>query len=105
LRLQTSERKFRDSIRRWRWGWWAAKARSFGKVLDQMMFLGELSLDGSVRPVRGLSATIAARDKGLKAVAVPENNAREAAVVDGIEVFALKSLPQPMDLINSPESF
>jgi magnesium chelatase family protein len=77
----------------------------FGKVLDQMMFLGELSLDGSVRPVRGLSATIAARDKGLKAVAVPENNAREAAVVDGIEVFALKSLPQPMDLINSPESF
>lgn len=78
----------------------------FGKVLDQMMFLGELSLDGSVRPVRGaLSATIAARDKGLKAVAVPENNAREAAVVDGIDVFALKSLPQAVDLINSPESF
>ena len=78
----------------------------FGKVLDQMMFLGELSLDGSVRAVRGaLSATIAARDKGLKAVAVPENNAREAAVVDGIEVFALKSLPQAVDLINSPESF
>jgi magnesium chelatase family protein len=78
----------------------------FGKVLDQMMFLGELSLDGSVRPVRGaLSATIAARDKGLKAVAVPEHNAREAAVVDGIEVFALKSLPQAVDLVNSPESF
>jgi len=63
----------------------------FGKMLDQMMFLGELSLDGSVRPVRGaLSATIAARDKGLKAVAVPESNAREAAVVD---------------LVNAPESF
>ena len=78
----------------------------FGKILDQMMFLGELSLDGSVRPVRGaLSATIAARDKGLKAVAVPENNAREAAVVDGIDVFALKSLPQAVDLVNSPESF
>jgi magnesium chelatase family protein len=78
----------------------------FGKMLDQMMFLGELSLDGSVRPVRGaLSATIAARDKGLKAVAVPENNAREAAVVDGIDVFALKSLPQAVDLVNSPESF
>jgi magnesium chelatase family protein len=78
----------------------------FGKMLDQMMFLGELSLDGSVRPVRGaLSATIAAREKGLKAVAVPENNAREAAVVDGIQVFALKSLPQAVDLVNSPESF
>jgi magnesium chelatase family protein len=78
----------------------------FGKVLDQMMFLGELSLDGSVRPVRGaLSATIAAREKGLKTVAAPENNAREAAVVEGIQVFALKSVPQAVDLVNSPESF
>jgi magnesium chelatase family protein len=78
----------------------------FGKALDKMMFLGELSLDGGVRSVRGaLSAAIAARDRGLKAVAVPEVNAREAAVVDGIEVYALKSLPQAVDLINSPESF
>jgi len=78
----------------------------FGKILDEMMFLGELSLDGSVRPVRGaLSAAIAARERGLKAVAVPETNAREAAVVDGIRVFALKSLPQAVDLVNSPESF
>jgi magnesium chelatase family protein len=60
----------------------------FEKVLDQMMFLGELSLDGSVCLVRGaLSATNAARDKGLKAVAAPEHNTREAAVADGIEVF------------------
>ena len=45
----------------------------FGKPLDQCMFLGELSLDGGVRPVRGaLSAALAARDKGLKAIAVPE---------------------------------
>lgn len=78
----------------------------FGKVLDKMMFLGELSLDGGVRSVRGaLSATLAARESGLKAVAVPETNAREAAVVEGIEVFALKSLPQAVDLVNSPESF
>src|SRR5437899_2564770 len=78
----------------------------FGKALDKMMFLGELSLDGSVRAVRGaLSAAIAARDNGIKAVAVPESNAKEAAVVEGIEVYALKSLPQAVDLINSPESF
>src|SRR6202035_29386 len=64
----------------------------FGKMLDQCMFLGELSLDGSVRPVRG-------------ALAVPEANAREAAVVEGVNVFALKSLPQAVDLVNSPESF
>ena len=78
----------------------------FGKQLDKMMFLGELSLDGSVRSVRGaLSAALAAREFGLKALAVPEANAKEAAVVEGVDVFAVKSLPQAVDLINSPESF
>jgi magnesium chelatase family protein len=78
----------------------------FGKTLDQMLFLGELSLDGSVRPVRGvLSAALAAREKGIRSIAVPEANAREAAVVTGLEVYAVKSLPQAVDLINAPESF
>ncbi len=78
----------------------------FGKQLDQCMFLGELSLDGSVRPVRGaLSAALAAREFGLKSIAVPEANAKEAAVVEGVNVFALKSLPRAVDLVNSPESF
>src|SRR5207249_12257034 len=78
----------------------------FGKQLDKMMFLGELSLDGGVRSVRGaLSAALAAREFGLKALAVPEANAKEAAVVEGVDVYALKSLPQAVDLVNSPESF
>jgi len=78
----------------------------FGKQLDKCMFLGELSLDGSVRSVRGaLSAALAAREYGIKAIAVPESNAREAAVVEGVDVFALKSLPQAADLVNSPEAF
>src|SRR5690349_13309190 len=78
----------------------------FGKVPNGCMFLGELSLDGSIRPVRGaLSAALAAREEGFSSVAVPEANAREAAVVDGISVFAVKSLPQTVDLVNSPESF
>jgi magnesium chelatase family protein len=41
----------------------------------------------------------------VKSIAVPEANAREAAVVEGVDVFALKSLPQAVDLVNSPESF
>lgn len=78
----------------------------FGKALADYVFLGELSLDGSVRSVRGaLSAAIAARERGIKNVIVPEANAKEAAVVEGIQVFAVKSLPQATDLINSPESF
>jgi magnesium chelatase family protein len=78
----------------------------FGKVLDSHVFLGELSLDGSVRPVRGaLSAALAARERGIHNLVVPEANAKEAAVVEGMRVFAIKTLPQAVDLMNAPESF
>jgi magnesium chelatase family protein len=78
----------------------------FGKQLDQFVFLGELSLDGQVRSVRGaLSAALAAREHHIRAVVVPEANVREAAVVEGIDVFAVRTLPQAVDLINAPESF
>jgi len=78
----------------------------FGKTLDGFVFLGELSLDGGVRPVRGtLSAALAAREHGIRTLAVPDGNAREAAVVEGIDVYAVQSLPQAVDLINAPESF
>jgi magnesium chelatase family protein len=78
----------------------------FGKALDGFVFLGELSLDGGVRSVRGaLSAALAARERGIRALAVPEANAREAAVVEGMEIYAIRSLPQAVDLINAPESF
>jgi magnesium chelatase family protein len=64
----------------------------FGKILDSYVFIGELSLDGSVRSVRGaLSAALAARERGVRNVVVPEANAREAAVVEGIHVFGVKS--------------
>jgi predicted ATPase with chaperone activity len=53
----------------------------FGKVLDKCMFLGQLSPDGSVRPVRGvLSAALAAREVGLKSVAVPRSKCARGAV-------------------------
>jgi magnesium chelatase family protein len=78
----------------------------FGKLLDTHVFMGELSLDGGVRPVRGaLSAALAARERGIQNLVVPEANAKEAAVVEGIRVFAIKSLPQAVDLMNAPESF
>jgi len=78
----------------------------FGKPLNSCLFLGELSLDGGVRSVRGtLSAALEARARGIRALAVPEANAREAAVVEGVEVYALRSLPQAVDLVNSPETF
>jgi magnesium chelatase family protein len=78
----------------------------FGKQLDSFVVLGELSLDGGVRSVRGaLSAALAARERGIRNLVVPEANAREAAVVEGTCVFGVKSLPQAVDLMNAPESF
>jgi len=78
----------------------------FGKPLDGHVFLGELSLDGSVRAVRGaLSAALRVREQGIRRLVVPQANASEAAVVEGIEVYAIKSLPQAVDLVNAPESF
>ncbi len=78
----------------------------FGKHLGDYLFLGELSLDGGVRPVRGaLSAALAARERGIQNVVVPEANAREAAVVEGVQVFGVKTLPEAADMINAPESF
>ena len=59
------------------------------------IFLGELALDGMIRPVRGvLSMAIAARDLGLKGIFLPAENASEASVVDGISIFPVKTLSQ-----------
>jgi len=52
-----------------------------------------------------LSATLAAREGGLQAIAVPHAIARDAAVCEGLDVYAVESLPETRDLGNSPESF
>ncbi|MGI8813201.1 MAG: YifB family Mg chelatase-like AAA ATPase [Pyrinomonadaceae bacterium] len=61
--------------------------------LENTLSVGELSLDGRVRPVRGaLSIALAARENGIRNVILPEQNAREAAVVSGIDVYAVRDL-------------
>ncbi len=60
---------------------------------DGYLVAGELALDGRVRSVKGiLSATLLAKKKGFRGVIVPQENAREAAVVDGIDVIAVTCL-------------
>ena len=62
--------------------------------LDDAAFIGELSLTGELRPVRGvLPMVIAARDSGLRRVFLPKDNAAEGAVVDGIDVYPVESIP------------
>ncbi|GAB4263003.1 MAG: YifB family Mg chelatase-like AAA ATPase [Deferrisomatales bacterium] len=61
--------------------------------LDRTLIVGELSLDGGIRPVKGvLPVALEARRLGIPAVCVPRDNAAEAAVVQGLEVFTADSL-------------
>lgn len=63
--------------------------------LEKVVLLGELSLDGRVRPVRGvLPAVLAAKRDGWPAVVVPAGNLAEASLVDGIDVFGVRTLGQ-----------
>ncbi len=68
------------------------------RSIDRLVLLGELGLDGSVRPIRGvLPAVLAAARAGHGQVVVPAANADEAALVEGIEVLAVGSLGQVVE--------
>src|SRR5277367_712545 len=72
------------------------------KEVPDALFVGELSLDGGLRGVRGaLPIAIEARRSKLKRLIVPEVNAREAAMVEGVEVYPVKSLLDVIRFINS----
>jgi len=69
--------------------------------LEEFFILGELSLYGKVKPIRGtLPISVAARDAGLRGVIIPEGNSKEAAVVKGIEVLGVSNLFEVLDLLN-----
>jgi magnesium chelatase family protein len=75
------------------------------RELNDYVMVGELSLDGSLRGVRGtLPIAIAVRTKKIANLLVPEINAREAAIVDGVNVFPVRSLMEVVQLINNGNS-
>jgi magnesium chelatase family protein len=70
-------------------------------LLDEYLLLGELSLDGRVKPIRGaLSLAMSAKEKGKRGVLLPKENAEEAAVVRGIEVLGIEVLSEAVDFLN-----
>ncbi len=72
------------------------------KELPEFVMVGELSLDGGVRGVRGaLPIAIAARTRKIANLIIPEVNAREAAVVSGVNVYPVKSLIDVVNLLNN----
>ncbi|MEI7634259.1 MAG: YifB family Mg chelatase-like AAA ATPase [bacterium] len=79
---------------------------ALGKInperLRQFSIVGELSLDGAIRPVAGaLPIALGARDKGFSGIIVPAENAAEAAVVEGIDVFPVSTLMDAVSFLNS----
>ena len=71
---------------------------------QDFVLLGELALDGALRPVTGiLPVLISARDKGYKRFIVPATNANEASYIEGIEVYALSSLKDTVKLITGEQ--
>ena len=84
----------------------AASDQVSGELLGDYLFLGELSLDGSLRAVTGvLSIAAAAQKMGITGLVVPAANACEAAVVQGIQVYGLEDLAQVVAFLNHPEQF
>ena len=73
--------------------------------LDAFLILGELSLYGEVKPIKGtLPVSIAAREKGLLGVIIPRGNANEAAVVSEIEVLPVGRLSEVVGFLNGERS-
>ena len=71
------------------------------ELLDDYVIMGEMGLDGSLQPLKGaLSMAIKARAEGFKGIILPAQNAPEAAVIDGIEVFGAHNLREVVDLLN-----
>jgi len=73
---------------------------------DEHMLVGELSLDGTLRPVRGvLSIAVCARRQGIPNLLVPADNAAEAAVTEGVHVFGMRHLSDVVRYLNQPDQF
>ena len=70
-------------------------------IIDDSMFIGELSLNGTIRPVKGVLPLVAhARERGLKRVFLPKDNIAEGAVVNGIDIIGVGSLIEICEILS-----
>jgi magnesium chelatase family protein len=83
----------------------AATGQVLTENFDEMLMLGELALDGSIRPVHGcLPIAIAAKEQQLKGVVVPKANAKEASIVEGLEVYPVEALDEAVEFLNGKKT-
>lgn len=79
----------------------AASGQIESENLDKYLIMGELSLDGSLQPIKGaLSIAIQARKDGFKGFILPKQNAREAAIVNDLEVYGVESITEVVQFFN-----
>ncbi|MBD2295382.1 YifB family Mg chelatase-like AAA ATPase [Anabaena sphaerica FACHB-251] len=75
-------------------------------LLGDFLFLGEVSLDGSLRPVSGVLPIAATAQKmGITGLVVPMENTQEAAVVEGLTVYGCSNITDVVDLLNNPRNY
>jgi magnesium chelatase family protein len=83
----------------------AASGAIKAERLERFLLMGELSLDGTLQPVKGvLPVAIKAREEGFEGLIVPAFNAREAAVVDTLKVYGAETLGQVARFLNGTET-
>ena len=84
----------------------AADEKIARSEIESYIMMGELSLDGTLQPVRGiLPIALRAREEGFKGVIVPVKNAREAAVVSDIDVYGMETLEDVVGFFNGMKKF
>jgi magnesium chelatase family protein len=80
----------------------ASEQLFLSEKFDDFIMMGELSLDGELRPIKGaLPIAIQARKEGYKGFILPEANCKEAAMVNGIDVFGMRSIKEVIAFIRS----
>ena len=79
----------------------AASGQIEPTAVEDYIIMGELSLDGSLQPIKGaLPIAIKAREEGFKGFILPKQNAREAAVVNNLEVYGVENIREVVDFLN-----
>lgn len=82
----------------------SASEQTHSRKYKDYIYIGELSLDGDVKKVRGvLPMLISARELGYKKVIIPKENATEAQFIDGMEIYAMSSLKEVVQFLNGQD--
>jgi magnesium chelatase family protein len=74
-------------------------------ILNRYLMMGELSLNGTLQPIKGvLAMAIYAKENGLEGIIIPKVNAQEAALIEGLKIYAFEQLTEVIAFCNDPES-